>query len=140
MVSEEPARGDRRPAPHTESEAEGPLRLLRDHREFLLPGPIPSGRDPDLEEMAVPARPGPLHVLGSADPPAGALPAPAGAGDPLGAPSCSESMIRGAVCVNRASTDLWGLRAGNRPGLPGPFAALLSETRAQHRQQNSLTR
>ena len=37
--------------------------------------------------------------------------------------SRSESMVRGAGCVNRARPDLWEPRAGNRPG-PPDFSAL----------------
>ena len=32
----------------------------------------------------------------------------------------AELWHRGTVCLNRARTDLRGLRAGNRPFLPGP--------------------
>src|SRR5271169_3508169 len=39
-----------------------------------------------------------------------------------GKPWSSEGLKRGAVCVNRASTDLWGVWVGNHPDLPGGSA------------------
>jgi len=59
--------------------------------------------------------------LGRLRPAVGALSAPSAGGGPFRLPSHSEAVMRGAGCGNSASPDLWGPRAGNRPGLPDPL-------------------
>jgi group II intron reverse transcriptase/maturase len=91
MVSKEPPPADRGSAPDPESEACGPLRVLRDHRQLHGAGPIPYRSHLDLEALAVASSSawqsddlGPPQSLPEAS--------PASARDrgPLGVPSRSE--------------------------------------------------
>ena len=101
-----------------EPEASGALLVLRPdgERSVVEPLPVrgalhlatPSGEKeppgPALVEV-----PSPVGTLPVADCTGGSFHLP---------PSRSEPMTRGAVCVNRARTDLWEPRVGNRPGPP----------------------
>jgi hypothetical protein len=75
----------------TESEATWSLCLLRNYRQQRRIALLPGRCDSYLAELAVSPYAGPLF-LGTGQPVAGALPAPARAGGPLGVPSCSEPM------------------------------------------------
>ena len=135
MVPNESTPRADRTAPDTESEASRPLRVLRDHGQRGCVEPIPARCHRALEEMAWPTSSRRRSLLGADVSTAGAISAPAGDRRPLGVPSSSEGLKRGAVCVNCASTDLWGAWVGNHPGLPGGIrrSSFLPEKMNRHR-------
>src|SRR5262249_41991322 len=91
VVSAQPPSPDEGPAPDSESETGGPLCVLRDHRQFAGPEPIPHGGHLALEALAL--APSPAWESDDLGPPQ-SLPeaSSASASDrgPLGVPSCSE--------------------------------------------------
>ena len=100
-------------------QAEGSLRLLWHHRQWPGAGPF-SLRSPAIMAQVVES---PLVAcpddMGKVCPFGYALSAPPTACRSQCLPSCSDSVVRGAGCPNRASPDLWEPRVSNRPWLPG---------------------
>jgi hypothetical protein len=89
-----------------EPEALSPLCLLRNHGQLGCVAAIPARSRRALEELAGPTPSRRCRFLGPDASTAGAIPAPSRDRRPLGVPR-SNYVKRGAVCVNRASTDLW---------------------------------
>ncbi len=93
MVSAQPPRSEEGTAPDTESEACGPLCVLRDHRQLNGAGPIPYRSHMDLEALAVsPSQARQPDDLGPTQSHAEALPASAGDCGSLGVSSRSVYM------------------------------------------------
>src|SRR5205807_9811335 len=92
VVSVPPPSADPGATSDTESEVTRSLCVLRNHGQQRRVAPLPGRGETYLAELAVSPHAGPPLFLGPVQPVAGALPAPARAGGPLGVPSCSESV------------------------------------------------
>ena len=123
MVPAAPSSSLESAAAGVEPEASRALLVLRFDGERPVVEPLPVR---GALHLATPSGekepPGPALV--EVRSPVGTLPVANGTGGSFHLPpSRSESITRGAVCVNRARTDLWEPRVGNRPGLPDRFFA-----------------
>ena len=105
------------PATHSSQKSAGTLHTTGS-RATLMCCHNSGGVSSDSEEMAWPTPPRRRSLLGANVSTAGTVSASTSDRRPLGVPSRSEQLKRGAVCVNCASTDLWGTRVGDHPGLP----------------------
>src|SRR5262249_48537792 len=100
VVSAQPAPAARRATANTGSEVTRSLRVLPHHRQQQCVVDVPNCGRALLAVLAESPEPRAVAGLGSLQPPAGAVSAPADEGGPLGVRSRSESMIGGTVCAN----------------------------------------
>ena len=119
MVPEEPAQESARAARGTESQVARPLCLLRHHRERSVIGAVPARGPPTMAQMAQPTGRANTDDVGAVCPCAERLSPPCGASRAQCVPLSSETIVRGAGCLNWASPDLWEPRVGNCPRPPG---------------------
>ena len=122
MVPEEPAQESARAARGTESQVARPLCLLRHHRERSVIGAVPARGPPTMAQMAQPTGRANTDDVGAVRPCAERLSPPCGASRAQCVPLSSETIVRGAGCLNWASPDLWEPRVGNCPRPPGRCA------------------
>ena len=118
MVPDTSALEGARPARGAVPQAARSLRLLWHHRQRAGAGADAPRSAPMLAQVAWPARWANAHDVEPIPPCAECLSSPPGASRSQCVPLSSETIVRGAVCLNRARTDLWEPRGGNRPWPP----------------------
>ncbi len=118
VVSESSAPQAGRPARIAGSEAARALRVLRDYRKLAGHQQLLAGDETYVAQVARPQRPAEAGPMGQVCADSATIPPSTSAHRPSAASSCSESVDRGAGCVNRARPDLWDPWEGNFPGAP----------------------
>lgn len=102
------------------SQAQGPLRLLRHHRQRACAEAFSLRGSPSMAQGASSPIKAHTDALGAFQPSASVLPAPPSARCSQCICRRSESVVRGAGCLNWARPDLWEPRAVARPRRPSP--------------------
>jgi hypothetical protein len=110
MVQGAPPLAGRGATPGTGAQTAGPLCVLWNHRKRASTVAVSPRDGTQLAAVAQPPGPAEVHAVGPLSPTASRLPATTGTSRPLGVPSSSESVIRGAGCGNSARPDLRGAR------------------------------
>ena len=118
MVPDSSALEIARPARGALSQAARTLRLLRNHRQCTGAGADAPRSAPVLAQVVGPAWRAKAHDVEPIPPCAERLPSPPGASRSQCVPLSSETILRGAECVNCACSDLWEPRVGNCPRPP----------------------
>ena len=107
------------PASGLAPQAPGSLRLLRHHRQWACARPLSLRGPTPVAQVAASPLVAWAHDVGEVCPSYHALSAPPTARCSQCLPSCSDAIVRGAGCPNRARPDLWEPRVSNHPRPPG---------------------